>query len=85
MYAESLSGEADVMDGHFVPAITFGAQLIDAVHKVVPNVYLDCHMMVSNPMQWIPEIAKAGGSGYTFHLETCSSAFIYLSSKCFNA
>lgn len=62
------------MDGHFVPAITFGAQMIDAVRKSSPNVYLDCHMMVSDPAKWIPEIAKAGGSGYTFHLEACKCA-----------
>ena len=39
------------MDGHFVPAITFGSQLIGAVHNKMPEVYLDCHMMVSKPDQ----------------------------------
>jgi ribulose-phosphate 3-epimerase len=63
----------DVMDGHFVPNITFGPQFIGAVHDELPDVYLDCHMMVSKPGQWIEEIAKAGGSSYTFHLEACES------------
>lgn len=63
----------DVMDGHFVPNITFGSQLIGAVHKTLPSVFLDCHMMVSNPAQWIDEIAASGGSSYTFHLEACKS------------
>jgi len=39
------------MDGHFVPAITFGHQLVGAVHKTLPDTYLDCHMMVSDPKQ----------------------------------
>ncbi|KIR79535.1 ribulose-phosphate 3-epimerase [Cryptococcus gattii E566] len=59
----------DVMDGHFVPNITMGAPILEHVYKNVPNIFMDCHMMVSNPAQWVPEVAKAGGKLYTFHYE----------------
>ena len=41
--------EPDVMDGHFVPNITMGAPVLASVHKTVDNVFMDCHMMVSDP------------------------------------
>ena len=59
----------DIMDGGFVPNITFGAPVIASLHKSVPDAFLDCHMMVSKPLQWVADVAKAGGSRYTFHLE----------------
>ena len=59
----------DVMDGHFVPNITWGSPVIASLNKQVPEAFLDCHMMVSKPSQWVGDIAKAGGSRYTFHLE----------------
>ncbi|ORX61426.1 ribulose-phosphate 3-epimerase [Hesseltinella vesiculosa] len=58
----------DVMDGHFVPNITFGAPIIQALRPHT-EAYFDCHMMVSNPSQWVDDIAKAGGQMYTFHIE----------------
>ncbi|CAH7681059.1 ribulose-phosphate 3-epimerase [Phakopsora pachyrhizi] len=61
----------DVMDGHFVPNITIGAPVLACVAKSVEGAYMDCHMMVSDPMRWIRDVSQAGGSSYTFHLEAC--------------
>ncbi|CAO3622570.1 unnamed protein product [Cunninghamella echinulata] len=58
----------DVMDGHFVPNLTLGAPIIQAIRPHT-EAYFDCHMMVSNPSQWVNDIAKAGGQMYTFHIE----------------
>ncbi|EIE84040.1 hypothetical protein G6F62_001463 [Rhizopus arrhizus] len=58
----------DVMDGHFVPNLTWGAPIISAIRPHT-EAYFDCHMMVSNPSQWVDDIAKAGGEMYTFHIE----------------
>ncbi|KJA26103.1 hypothetical protein HYPSUDRAFT_350230 [Hypholoma sublateritium FD-334 SS-4] len=59
----------DVMDGHFVPNITMGAPILSCVHKGVPGIFMDCHMMVSEPEKWVDDIADAGGAMYCFHLE----------------
>lgn len=61
----------DVMDGNFVPNISFGPMVVKALRSQVPKseAFFDCHMMVSNPSQWVEEIAKAGGDSYTFHYE----------------
>ncbi|KAF8078729.1 Ribulose-phosphate 3-epimerase [Lyophyllum atratum] len=59
----------DVMDGHFVPNITMGAPILSCVHKGVPGIFMDCHMMVSQPEKWVNDIADAGGALYCFHLE----------------
>ncbi|KAF8511696.1 Ribulose-phosphate 3-epimerase [Gautieria morchelliformis] len=59
----------DVMDGHFVPNITMGAPVLKCVSKGVPGIFMDCHMMVSDPEKWVDDIADAGGSLYCFHLE----------------
>ncbi|KAI8980721.1 Ribulose-phosphate 3-epimerase [Trametes punicea] len=62
----------DVMDGHFVPNITMGAPVLACVAKGVPGIFMDCHMMVSQPEKWVDDIADAGGSLYCFHLEATS-------------
>ncbi|KAL5495187.1 RPE1 [Sanghuangporus weigelae] len=59
----------DVMDGHFVPNITMGAPILSCVHKGVPGIFMDCHMMVSNPEKWVDDVANAGGALYCFHIE----------------
>ena len=63
----------DVMDGHFVPNITWGSPIIASLRKHVPDTFFDCHMMVAKPSQWVADIAKSGGSRYTFHLEAVES------------
>ncbi|OCH94780.1 ribulose-5-phosphate 3-epimerase [Obba rivulosa] len=62
----------DVMDGHFVPNITMGAPVLACVYKGVPGIFMDCHMMVSQPEKWVDDIANAGGSLYCFHIEAAS-------------
>ncbi|KAJ3172061.1 RIBULOSE-phosphate 3-epimerase [Geranomyces variabilis] len=61
----------DIMDGHFVPNITMGAPVIKSLRKHT-DVFLDCHMMVSNPEQWVDDFAKSGASMYCFHVEATS-------------
>ncbi|KAI5478167.1 hypothetical protein MNV49_005431 [Pseudohyphozyma bogoriensis] len=59
----------DVMDGHFVPNITMGPPVLASVYKTVPNVFMDCHMMVADPAKWVKDVADAGGKSFTFHIE----------------
>lgn len=58
-----------IMDGHFVPNLTFGPPVIASLRKAQPNAYIDCHLMVTDPANWVAPLAKAGASGFTFHLE----------------
>lgn len=58
----------DVMDGHFVPNISFGYSILKDVAKVT-DLYLDVHLMISHPMQYVDEFIKANASLVTFHIE----------------
>lgn len=58
----------DVMDGHFVPTLTFGPQMCAAVRPMT-DLPLDVHLMVSRPSDWIEPFAKAGADILTFHAE----------------
>lgn len=58
----------DVMDGHFVPNLTFGPFIVEAAKKCT-SLPLDVHLMIDNPDQYIPEFAKAGASFITVHQE----------------
>ena len=63
----------DVMDGHFVPNITFGAPVMKCFRPHTKK-FFDVHLMISNPLFYIEDFAKAGADGITFHLESESDA-----------
>jgi ribulose-phosphate 3-epimerase len=58
----------DVMDGHFVPNLTLGLPVVEALARVSP-VPLDCHLMIDDPDRWAPAYAEAGAASVTFHVE----------------
>jgi ribulose-phosphate 3-epimerase len=60
----------DVMDGHFVPNITMGPIVVEALRPVT-NLPLDVHLMIENPDQYIEDFAKAGADYITVHVEAC--------------
>jgi ribulose-phosphate 3-epimerase len=61
----------DVMDGHFVPPITFGALIVDALAERVHSAggILDVHLMIERPDRYVTEIARAGADSITIHVE----------------
>jgi len=58
----------DIMDGHFVPNLTMGPDIVEALARSC-GLMLDIHLMVSNPADHIESFAKAGGKNMTFHIE----------------
>ena len=58
----------DVMDGQFVPNLTFGAKVIETVRRLT-ELPLDCHLMVVQPERYLETFASAGASGITIHAE----------------
>jgi ribulose-phosphate 3-epimerase len=58
----------DVMDAHFVPNLTLGLPVVEALARVSP-IPLDCHLMIDDPDRWAPMYAEAGASSVTFHIE----------------
>ena len=60
----------DVMDGVFVPNITFGIKMVKDLRKVTTKI-LDCHLMIVNPEKCVAEFAKAGADYITVHYEAC--------------
>ena len=64
----------DVMDGHFVPNISYGAPVLKCLHAALPEVYYDVHLMISEPARYAPDFAKAGANLITFHLEAVPDA-----------
>jgi ribulose-phosphate 3-epimerase len=60
----------DVMDGHFVPNITIGPPVVKSLRKVT-DLPLDCHLMIENPDQYIPDFVEAGADWISVHQEAC--------------
>jgi len=60
----------DVMDGHFVPNITIGPPVVKSLRKAT-DLPLDCHLMIENPDQYIPEFAEVGADWISVHQEAC--------------
>ncbi len=61
----------DVMDGHFVPNLTLGLPVAQAIQAVSP-VPLDCHLMIEDPERWAPGYAEMGARNVTVHAEACT-------------
>ncbi|MBR2409864.1 MAG: ribulose-phosphate 3-epimerase [Lachnospiraceae bacterium] len=61
----------DVMDGLFVPSISFGMPVIESIRKV-SNMFFDVHLMITEPIRYAEEFVKAGADGITVHAEACS-------------
>ena len=61
----------DIMDGHFVPNLTIGPPVVASLRKALPDVIFDCHLMIENPDEFIPEFAKAGATWISVHQEAC--------------
>jgi ribulose-phosphate 3-epimerase len=58
----------DVMDGHFVPNISFGIPVIAGIRPIT-NLQFDCHLMTTNPDAYLTDLAKAGADSVTMHIE----------------
>jgi ribulose-phosphate 3-epimerase len=58
----------DIMDGHFVPNISFGIPVISGIRSLT-KLRFDCHLMTTNPAAYLPELAEAGADSVTMHIE----------------
>jgi ribulose-phosphate 3-epimerase len=63
----------DVMDGHFVPNLTFGSGMVKRMQEI-SKLPLDVHLMIENPDFWAPKYSELGVYSVTFHFEACSDA-----------
>ncbi|MGM0472103.1 MAG: ribulose-phosphate 3-epimerase [Bacillota bacterium] len=61
----------DVMDGHFVPNITIGVPVVEAINQETDDFILDAHLMIENPDQYIADFSAAGADLITVHAEAC--------------
>jgi ribulose-phosphate 3-epimerase len=60
----------DIMDGHFVPNLTLGPPVVRSLRQVT-KLPLDCHLMIENPDQYIPDFADSGANWISVHFEAC--------------
>lgn len=61
----------DIMDGHFVPNISYGPGIVGTVRQAQPDAFLDVHLMIESPDKYIEEFADAGADLISVHYETC--------------
>lgn len=61
----------DIMDGHFVPNISYGPFIVDAVRDAAPDAFLDVHLMIEDPDSYIESFANAGANLISVHQEAC--------------
>lgn len=62
----------DIMDGHFVPNISFGPNIVKQVSKIAPDTFIDSHLMIENPDQYIDSFVEAGSEMISVHFEVCN-------------
>jgi len=62
----------DVMDNHFVPNLTLGLPVVEALLKAT-SLPIDCHLMITDPDRWAPSYAEAGAGSVTIHAEASSA------------
>jgi ribulose-phosphate 3-epimerase len=62
----------DIMDNHFVPNLTLGLPVVEAMLKVT-DLPIDCHLMIEDPDRWAPAYAEAGAKSVTFHIEAAAA------------
>lgn len=62
----------DVMDNHFVPNLTLGLPVVEAI-LAATSMPVDCHLMIEDPDRWAPEYAEAGADSVTFHAEAVAA------------
>ena len=63
----------DVMDGHFVPNISVGIPVLASLSKALPEAFYDVHLMITDPITYAKDFAKAGATLITFHVVAASA------------
>ncbi|HKK25667.1 MAG TPA: ribulose-phosphate 3-epimerase [Gracilimonas sp.] len=61
----------DIMDGHFVPNISYGPGVVKAAKKAAPEAFMDVHLMIENPDDYVESFVEAGADLISVHYETC--------------
>lgn len=66
--------QVDVMDGHFVPNLTFGPDTVKAVRRVAPGLPIEAHLMIERPEEWVEPFVRAGADWVIPHVEAMGAA-----------